>query len=171
MHLEEIGLIEDAFVLGRPISDAPKLHEVIPVDLRILIAAFCRPAGNFESSKIGAQLATSIIAIPEASLLLTSIINRLSDYATSLQEDNEILDGLKGGDESQISKAITLSRYQMAIQVRRGEKEILHQYLRLIQDFLVECNGQVAKEESKQESKRKREEGNQEIASKRAMHQ
>jgi hypothetical protein len=132
----------------------------------MLLRIFCRPAGKIHPSRLREQVTTSSITVSEASLLLTTITNRLGDYATSLQEDTEILEKLEGGEELQIPEEIHSTRYGMAIRVRRGEKEILHHFLRLLQDFLIECNDHVAREGAK----RKRDEMEQEPASKRAMH-
>jgi oligoribonuclease (3'-5' exoribonuclease) len=86
-------------------------------------------------------------------LLLTSILNRLGDYRTSVQEDLEILEKLKTKDSLEIPAGITQKRYEMAVQVRKGEKEILHQVLQLLRDFVDRHTRQMAGDSAKRKRK------------------
>lgn len=124
------------------------------MDLRVLMTSFYPPAENFRLLNIPQYVIDSAIATSEASLLRTSITSQLSDYTTSLQEDSEILEKLDGKDGLEVPAGVSPKRYEMAVRVRKGEKEILHQVLRLIQDFMVDNTGQVARDTPK----RKREE-------------
>jgi N-lysine methyltransferase SETD6 len=132
----------------RPKSEA-KLEDIIPVEMRMLVTAFCRPAEKFHSSKSSQHVNGSVLALSEASLLLTSVTNRLGDYRTSAQEDLEILDRLKTNDNHQFPIEITRKRYEMAVQVRKGEKEILHQVLQLLRDFVDRHTRQMAGDSTK----------------------
>jgi N-lysine methyltransferase SETD6 len=115
----------------------------------MLMAAFCRPAEEFHSSKPSQHVKGSSIALSEASLLLTSITNRLGDYKTSLREDLEILEKLKTKDHHLVPAGISRKRYEMAVQVRKGEKEILHQVLQLLRDFVDRQTRQMAGDSTK----------------------
>jgi len=132
----------------RPKPEA-KLEDIIPVEMRMLITAFCRPAEEFHSSKPSQHVKGSTLALSEASLLLTSITNRLGDYRTSIAEDLEILERLKTKDNQQVPPGITRKRYEMAVQVRKGEKEILHQVLQLLRDFVDRYTLQMAGDSAK----------------------
>lgn len=115
----------------------------------MLITAFCRPAENFHPSKLSRNVKESGVALSEASLLLTSITNRLRDYKSSLQEDSEILERLKNKGNIQLPDGVSSQRYEMAVKVRKGEKEILHQVLQLIQAFVAEETRQMARHSTK----------------------
>lgn len=119
----------------------------------MLITALCRPAEKFHSSKPSQHVKGSALALSEASLLLTSILNRLGDYRTSVQEDLEILEKLKTKDSLEIPAGITRKRYEMAVQVRKGEKEILHQVLQLLRDFVDRHTRQMAGDSAKRKRK------------------
>lgn len=139
-------MIDDAFVIARPEAEA-KLQDVIPVDLKMLVTAFCQPAENFSPSGLTGQAKASGLGLSEASLLSALFINRLSDYKTSLQHDAEILEMLKIGAAVHIPQGVSRQRYEMAVQVRKGEKEILHQLLQLIDGFIAQSTGAKRKRE------------------------
>ena len=109
----------------------------------MLISAFCRPAERFHPSKSGKHVNSSSLVLSEACLLLNSLTYRLSDYKSSLQEDEEILKKLKKKDNLQLPDGTSYTRYEMAVQVRKGEKEILHQLLQLTQDLIDEQTRQM----------------------------
>jgi N-lysine methyltransferase SETD6 len=163
-ELERLGFIEDAFVIGNS-GSGMKLRDVIPADLRMIITAFCLPAEQFHPSKLSNHLKGSGLAVSEASLLLTSIINRLSDYKSSTQEDTKILEKLKNNERLEIPDGVSPKRYEMAVQVRRGEKEILHKSLQLLQDFVAKQSRRVPGESVK----RKRNEGHAVAANKKKV--
>jgi N-lysine methyltransferase SETD6 len=147
-ELESLGFIDDAVLIGRP-EPGLKLQEILPTDLRMLVTAFCQPNERFNPSKLSNHIKESGLAISEASLILTSITNRLSDYKTSLQEDAEILEGLAKGENLQVPEGLSHNRYGMAVKVRRGEKEILHEVLQLTQNFVAEQTRHIAGDSAK----------------------
>lgn len=147
-ELERLGLIDDAFIIVRP-GAGSSLNDVLPVDLRMLITSFCQPAEQFHPTKLSKLVKESGLTLAEASLLLTSITNRLRDYRSSLQEDSQILKDLQNKGSLHNSDAISYRRYEMAVQVRKGEKEILHQVLQLIQDFVAEQTRRMVGESAK----------------------
>lgn len=104
----------------------------------MLIKAFCHPAESFHPSKLSKLVKESGFGISEVSLLFTAVTNRLSDYKTSVQEDSEILEKLKGNDSFRPLTGPFRKRYKMAVQVRKGEKEILHHVMQLCQALLAE---------------------------------
>jgi SET domain-containing protein 6 len=68
----------------------------------------------------------------EANALIELISQRLRDYPTTLEEDAVLLRDL----QYQASTEISHRRRKMAIQVRKGEKEILKQLLDLLQSYV-----------------------------------
>jgi Rubisco LSMT substrate-binding len=129
----------------------------------MLVTAFCWPAENFSPSRLTKHVKESGLGLSEASLLSTVITNRLRDFKTSVEEDSGILDNLKHRSNPQIPHGVSRIRYEMALQVRKGEKEILQQILQLTQSFVAECTNQMAGESAK----RKRPENGTAVANKK----
>jgi Rubisco LSMT substrate-binding len=115
----------------------------------MLITAFCLPAEKFNPSKLTKHVRDASFALSEASLLQTSITNRLGDFKSSLQADFEILGKLKNEEDIQLPDGVSRKRYEMAVQVRRGEKEILHHVLQLTRDIMAEQTRQMAGDSAK----------------------
>ena len=129
----------------------------------MLIAAFSQPTENPNSSKLSSHVKESGLGLSEASLVFTTNYKRLSDYRTSLQEDAEILNKLRSGKRVQIPDS-SRNRYEMAVQVRKGEKEILHQVLQLVKDSIAGQTQRMAA----QPPKRKRVEKASAVANKKS---
>ncbi|KAF7508506.1 hypothetical protein GJ744_009219 [Endocarpon pusillum] len=146
--LESLGLIDDAFVIVRPKSGS-KLDDIIPEDLRMLITAFCQPGEKSHTSKLSQNVKESSLALSEACLLFTTITNRLGDYKSSLQEDSDILEKLKYKDKHPLPDGVSHKRYEMAVQVRKGEKEILQQVMQQLQDLVNAHTRQIARDPAK----------------------
>ncbi|RMZ82572.1 hypothetical protein DV738_g1534, partial [Chaetothyriales sp. CBS 135597] len=70
-----------------------------------------------------------------AALLSAIATKKLSEYATSLQADTNSL--LTAAPQPPPPTDVSAKRYKMAIQVRIGEKEILHQIISLCKDFIA----------------------------------
>lgn len=118
----------------------------------MLITAFCQPGEHFHPSKLSQNVKESSFALSEACLLFTSITNRLGDYKSSLQEDSDILEKLKYKDNHPLPDGVSHKRYEMAVQVRKGEKEILHQVMQQLQDFVDAHTRQIARDPAKRKS-------------------
>ena len=115
----------------------------------MLITAFCQPAEDFHPSKLSQNVKESSLTLSEACLLFTSIMNRLGDYRSSLQEDSDVLEKLKYKDNHQLPDGVSHKRYEMAVQVRKGEKEILQQVMQQLQAFMDGHTRQIAGDSAK----------------------
>lgn len=151
-ELESLGLIDDAFVMSRPVPGS-KLEDLIPEDLRLLLTAFCQPAEHFHSLKPKKYFKGLGLAPSEVSLLSTTITNRLADYTSSLQEDSVILGELRSKDNFTLPDGVCQKRYEMAVQVRKGEKEILHHILEVIQGTIDQQTSQMPVNSARRKSK------------------
>ena len=109
---------EDGYAISRP-SDGMTLDDAISEDLHKLVAAVSLDK-NTNRKHFG---------LPEADLLNNVLRKRLGDYQTTVDEDERILKRLGNGN--------TVGRLRMAVQVRRGEKEILHQLSQLAQEYFA----------------------------------
>ncbi|KEF58216.1 uncharacterized protein A1O9_06142 [Exophiala aquamarina CBS 119918] len=80
------------------------------------------------------------VTIEEAALLQSVLIKRLSEYSTSYEADQTTWDKFiqtqTASDASKISPARSSKRISMALQVRLGEKGILHQLISICQEHI-----------------------------------
>jgi hypothetical protein len=108
-----------------------KLLDAIPTDLRLLLSALTAytETATFNLSKQNFTFAS-------ADLLSATIRKRLTDYKTTLGE-NDLLERLSNDSGALIPPGVHPNRYQMAVRVRKGEKEILQQILELTQQFIT----------------------------------
>lgn len=82
-------------------------------------------------------------------------MNRLGDYKSSLQEDSNILEKLKCEDDHQLPDGVSRKRYKMAVQVRKGEKDILLQVMQQLQGFVDGHTPQIAGDSAKRKRSEK----------------
>ena len=127
--LDEIGLIEDGYALARPETDS-KLHDVVPEELHMLLRAMC------SNDKIPKDKPKDPISLEEAALLSATLTKRLADFATSAEDDGRILAQLRNNENISMPQDVSMHRYRMAVEVRKGEKEVLSQLMGLCQDHI-----------------------------------
>ena len=144
-RLEDFSDVEEGYAIGRPSTDA-ELHDVIPMDLQLLLSALVADTEPAKSTQKVSGLLKRSFSFASADLLAATIQNRLNDYETTIKEDNDIVQSLSNAPDSQVSAGINANRYRMAVQVRKGEKEILQHVLELAQQSIM----------SRSNSKRKR---------------
>ncbi|OCT54049.1 Ribosomal N-lysine methyltransferase 4 [Cladophialophora carrionii] len=144
-QLEELGVIDDGYAIPRPSVDARKLEDAIPGQIHMLLRALCT-----ETSRKPKESVT----IKEAALLQAVLTKRLSEYATSLEADRSALEALGTTESKQflVDSGCSEPRYTMALKVRIGEKEILHQLLGLCQDHIAGQTEEMASVSTKRTS-------------------
>ncbi|RMD44485.1 hypothetical protein DV735_g654, partial [Chaetothyriales sp. CBS 134920] len=126
-QLEEIGVLDDGYSFPQPEPSA-SLVDAIPGDLHMVLRGLCNNTPQPDGSSSRGSL-----TVDEAALLSAVATKKLSEYATSLQADtNSLLT-----DAPPPTGSVSAKRYQMAIQVRIGEKEILLQVINLCKDFIA----------------------------------
>jgi SET domain-containing protein 6 len=134
--LEEISDVEEAYVIGRP-RVGVKLPDAIPTDLRLLLLALTASTETAPSARDIFDLGKQNFTFASADLLSAIIRKRLTDYKTTLGDDDNLLGGLSNDSGALIPPGVHPNRYQMAVRVRKGEKEILQQILQLTQQFIT----------------------------------
>ncbi len=121
-NLEDLAFVEDGYAIARPSANA-MLKDAIPDELHMLITAVSGGKANSSPKKY--------INLPEADLLKNVLRKRLGEYQTTVDDDERILKRLGNAG----------SRLRMAVQVRKGEKEILQQLSRLAQECISDAAG------------------------------
>ena len=136
-QLEELGVLEDGYAIPRPGKDVMKLGDAIPAQVHMILRALCTE--TIKKSK-------DSVTINEAALLQSVLTKRLSEYKTSLQADRSELEKLQriASPQSSIPLGCSPHRYLMALQVRVGEKEILHQLIGLCQSQITAKTEEIA---------------------------
>jgi N-lysine methyltransferase SETD6 len=131
--LDELGLLEDSYIIQRAPNDCVKLVDAIPTELHMLLRALTCNLGN-DASSIEKRFRKGVkndVTIEEASLLASVCTKRLTDYPTTAEQDDALLEKLEAPSN------ISPCRFEMAIQVRKGEKEILHNIIKICQDHIT----------------------------------
>ena len=146
-RLEELGLEDDTYLLERQRPECC-LHDAIPAELHMYIAAIQEDNEKgeaFKASKYKGENAGWGIA--EASLLSSVLTKRLTEYKSTLAEDEALLkmDDIHGA----LATDALPKRFEAAVRVRKGEKEILHQHLKIVNEFLAAKTEEIATSSSK----------------------
>jgi hypothetical protein len=87
------------------------------------------------SSRNVLDLGKRSFTFASADLLAAALQKRLADYKTTISHDNDIIRHLNRASGVQVPSGARPYRYRIAVQVRKGEKEILQQVLQLAQQF------------------------------------
>ena len=111
-ELGQQGFFDDGYSIPRP-RDAQTLEEALPEDLRSVIKVLCAEKDAFKK-------VSGSVSIKEATVLAAILEARLGEFPTSVFQDNEELKRVKVTRTSPTARR----RYRMAIEVRKGEKEI-----------------------------------------------
>lgn len=151
-QLDELGLLDDGYAIPRPASSVTDLsphddsddEDVIPAQLHMLLRALT----SHDQDKGWMKKPKDAVTIEEAALLQTALMKRLTEYSTTLDFDTELLRKLDDGTETLENitpQGTDPSRVFMALQVRSGEKEILHQLISLCQNHIQRKTEEIAR--------------------------
>lgn len=142
--LDELGLLEDGYVVQRPLSVNTTLVDAIPAELHMLLRALTCNLGN-DASGNEKRIQKGIkenFSIEEASLLAAVCTKRLADYPTSIEEDSRLLESFQAST-SAADENVSSHRVKMAIEVRKGEKEISHAVIALCQNHIMKRTAEI----------------------------
>lgn len=120
--LEQLDLLEDGYCIPRP-QPNESLSDILPDEMLVLLKVLTIDEAELQQRKEKNKPPKPSLGGPEAQILLDAVQARLSQYATTIEQDLQTLQHL-----APISGLDTSTRrHKMAIQVRVGEKEVLHQ--------------------------------------------
>ncbi|EAW08682.1 ribosomal lysine N-methyltransferase [Aspergillus clavatus NRRL 1] len=140
--LEDLELLDDGYVIPRP-SPGDPLADILPDELILLLKTLTLSPEQFSHQQSKSKPPKPSFGQPEASLFLKCIQLKGKQYATTIEQDQEILSRL---NQSEASHPLDSSarRQKMAIQVRIGEKEIIQTLFNMLNEFIgnsAETNG------------------------------
>ncbi|EXJ85400.1 hypothetical protein A1O1_05764 [Capronia coronata CBS 617.96] len=145
-QLDEIGLIDDGYSIPRPDPNVRRLEDTLSGQLHMLLRALC----VHENDAKAVKKPKDAVTIEEAALLQAVLTKKLSEYGTSHEADQAILDALHSNSTtSTVPAACDPRRYSMALQVRMGEKEVLRQLIILCQSHIKQKSEELAVGQSK----------------------
>lgn len=148
-------MLEEGYSISR-VPPNGTLKDAIPEDFLVLLRALTLPVEDLNRLKARNKAPKPEFSASEASFLRSLVNSRQSEYPTSIQEDESILRYLEQ-QNGYINDSILIRR-KMAVQVRKGEKEILTQILSLLDTHLVQPdqNGSTKRPMTDDEKKSKR---------------
>lgn len=143
-QLEELGLLDDGYAIGRPEHGlATELHDAVPAELHMLLRALC---ARDNDGGAAIKKPKDPITVEEAALLQAVLTMRLSQYSTSYEVDQatwtRLIQTGSGGLDPATAKSY--KRFSMALQVRMGEKDIIHQLISICQQYIKQKSEELA---------------------------
>ncbi|KAI2011878.1 Ribosomal lysine N-methyltransferase 4 [Ophidiomyces ophidiicola] len=143
--LGDFDILDDGYAFQRP-DEHTTLADVIPADLLILLQVLQMTQDQLLELEKKATLPKPELKESEAKVLVKILQNRQQDYPTTVDEDNHLLQSLDNSDST------SDHHKEMAIQVRKGEKEVLQLLLDDLQSFIRSLHNQQPKRGANNES-------------------
>ncbi|KAL1863818.1 Ribosomal lysine N-methyltransferase 4 [Paecilomyces lecythidis] len=141
--LEDLEILDDGYIIPRP-SAEDSLTDILPDELLALAKTLTLTPEQLLQQQSKNKPPKPVLNAPEATLLLKAVQKRQSQYATNLEQDQQILASLKQAEASGPLEGSS-RRQKMAVEVRLGEKEILQRLSAMFSDFIASNAGQGAK--------------------------
>ncbi len=136
-ELNEIGIMDDGYSLPRPPTDT-RLEKYLPGNVHMILRGLCLDDSAVKMPKYSD---TESITIEEAALLSAVATKKLSQYDTSLESDKWLSSSLSRNGSGGV---LVTKHTDMALQVRIGEKEILHALVNLCHSHIAERTRELA---------------------------
>ncbi|OJD17555.1 hypothetical protein AJ78_02368 [Emergomyces pasteurianus Ep9510] len=133
--LEDLGAFDDGYSIPR-LDPATPLTDSLPEDLLIVLNTLTMPLEQFNQLKTKNKAPKPNLGVPEATLLAQAVQQTLDEYGTTLEKDEELLASFPN-IQAPTNSAVSPTRFKMALQVRKGEKEILSQLLTTLREFVA----------------------------------
>jgi SET domain-containing protein 6 len=148
-YLDDMDLFEDGYSVGHPPAGAT-LTDAIPEELQFVIMALLSP----EAPKANRKLLKPRLGLSDAKFLQKLVKKRLAQYSTTTAEDTAILENL--AQQHQLAENNAQTRLKMAVEVRLGEKQILHRLSEVILSFIADNDESKKRPGSNQGTKTKK---------------
>jgi SET domain-containing protein 6 len=133
-----LEILEDGYCVPHP-SPEDSLADILPDELLALLKTLTLTPEQLLQQKSKNKPPKPAFALPEAQLLLATVQKRASQYPTSIEQDEEILNRLRNAELLTPLEG-SPRRQKMAIQVRLGEKEIIRQLYAMLTDYIESAN-------------------------------
>ncbi|KAJ5302171.1 hypothetical protein N7508_007034 [Penicillium antarcticum] len=130
--LEELDILDDGYVIPRPINANPSLEDILPAELVILLTTLALPEEGFKQRQSKNKPPKPTFEANQATILSRALQTQQAQYASSLAQDAQLLASLSPLDVSGASDT-SARRARMALQVRIGEKEVMQAVLGMLE--------------------------------------
>jgi SET domain-containing protein 6 len=118
-------------VIPKPLANA-KLEDILPAELVVLLTTLTQSPEEFEQRRAKNKPPKPSMDVAQAGLLYKVLQAKQAHYATSLDQDLNILSGLLPPSAPAALEG-SARRHKMALQVRIGEKEVLRAVLSMLE--------------------------------------
>lgn len=137
--MDELDLLEDGYSISRP-AGGESLTDIIPDELLALIQTFHLTPEQLSHARTKQKPPKPVLSAAGAKFLLQVAQKKWAEYATTLEQDNEILNRLAQRERDFSGEELDTSyrRCKMAVKVRKGEKEILAQLATGLEQYITE---------------------------------
>ncbi|KAJ5566865.1 hypothetical protein N7535_006171 [Penicillium sp. DV-2018c] len=130
--LDNLDILDDGYVIPRPVKANPSLEDILPAELVVLLTTLALPTEEFNQRASKKKAPKPALNANAAAILIKALQNRQAQYATSLASDLQLRASIpplpSSGDVDAGAR-----RARMALQVRIGEKEVLQAVLGMLQ--------------------------------------
>ncbi|CAP86520.1 hypothetical protein E8E15_006320 [Penicillium rubens] len=130
--LASLDILDDGYVIPRPVNANPSLQDILPAELVVLLATLTLSAEEFKQRVSKDKAPKPALDANSTAILIKALQKRQEQYATSLADDLQLRASLsplpETGDVDEGAR-----RVRMALQVRIGEKEVLQAVLGMLQ--------------------------------------
>lgn len=130
--LSSLDILEDGYVIPRPVNANPSLEDILPAELVVLLATLALSPEEFKQRVSKDKAPRPVLDANATAILISALQKRQAQYATSLASDLQFRASLsplpETGDVDEAAR-----RVRMALQVRIGEKEVLQTVLGMLQ--------------------------------------
>lgn len=127
--LAELNILEDGYVIPRPVEATTTLEDILPAELVILLSTLSLSEEDFKQRQSKNKPPKPSLEANQASILVKALHSQQAQYGTSLAHDLEIAASLPPLDTLNVSSR----RAIMALQVRIGEKQVLQTILGMLE--------------------------------------
>lgn len=156
--LERTEILEDGYCVVRP-SAEDTLLDILPEELLAVLNILTLDRAELRRMaklKTPPRPPKPTLGAREARILFDALKSKITQYGTTIEQDRAILQQFASSSSSVLPTSER--RRKMAVEVRLGEKEILHPLLTMLEDFLTaeeKGPGKRAAEGSGQENQKK----------------
>ncbi|ODH44722.1 hypothetical protein ACO22_00800 [Paracoccidioides brasiliensis] len=133
--LDDLEVLDDGYGIPRHDRSTP-LAETLPTELLVVLNILVMPLEQFNQLKQKSKVPKPALGIAEATLLDEAVRLILGEYPTTVAQDKELLASCANYQGS--TSPISAGRLKMALQVRKGEKEILNAVISELEDFIAQ---------------------------------
>lgn len=141
--------MDDGYIIPRPSSNA-SIDDIVPVELVILLTTLCLSPQEFEQRRSKNKPPKPVMENDQAALLYKVLQNKQAQYATSLDQDVQMI----STSPSPAALEGSPRRLRMALAVRIGEKEILMAVLAILESTATNGSLKRAAEHNGDESRK-----------------